>query len=48
MASAEARQAAIDKAVAQVSAGNGFMRPAAATVCAPSKSSPASSVKKAR
>jgi hypothetical protein len=46
MASAEARQAAIDKAVAQVNAGNGFMRPAM-TVSAANKSANSSDTKKA-
>jgi hypothetical protein len=45
MASAEARQAAIDKAVAQVSTGNGFMRPAT-TVKVASKSTATVGTKK--
>jgi hypothetical protein len=46
MASAEARQAAIDKAVVQVNSGNGFMRPIASVTVA-SKSSASSGTKKA-
>jgi hypothetical protein len=46
MATAEERQAAIDKAVAQVSVANGFMRPAAA-VSAPSTSATSPSTQKA-